>query len=148
MKILIQKLQTIITYHKLIKNIDIKTSIIYNHITAINSTLNDLKTKNNNSKYSIENFFIYNIEIENSYTLDSDNLKFSILNYDLVYDFRKDSILEVNTRLLYDYTGYNNIGKLIHNYKLYDSENVLFHEYKSLETNAGDNLKNDLHQSD
>ena len=30
----------------------------------------------------------------------------------------------MNTRLLYDYTGYNNIGKLIHNYKLYDSENV------------------------
>ena len=63
-------------------------------------------------------------------------------------DFRKDSILEVNTRLLYDYTGYNNIGKLIHNYKLYDGENVLFHEYKSLKTNAGDNLKDDLHQSD
>ena len=43
---------------------------------------------------------------------------------------------------------YNNIGKLIHNYKLYDSENVLFYEYKSLKTNAGDNLKDDLHQGD
>ena len=93
------------------KNIDFKTGIIDNQITAINSTLNDLKTK-----YSIDNFFIYNIEIENSYTFDSDNPKFSICNYDLVDDFRKDSILEVNTRLLYDYTGYNNnIGKLIHN---------------------------------
>ena len=38
------------------KNIDFKTSIIDDQITAINSTLNDLKTKNNNSKYSIENF--------------------------------------------------------------------------------------------
>ena len=130
------------------KNIDFKTGIIDNQITAINSTLNDLKTKNNNSKYSIENFLIYNIEIENSYTFDSDNSKFSIFNYDLVDDFRKNSILEANTRLLYDYTGYNNIGKLIHNYKLYDSENVLFHEYKSLKTNAGDNLKDDLHQGD
>ena len=130
------------------KNIDVKTGIIDNQITAINSTLNDLKTKNNNSKYSIENFFINNIEIENSYTFDSDNPKFNIFNYDLVDDFRKDSILEVNTRLLYDYTGYNNIGKLIHNYKLYDSENILFHEYKSLKTNAGDNLKDDLHQGD
>ena len=130
------------------KNIDFKTGIIDNQIIAINSTLNDLKTKNNNSKYSKENFFIYNIEIENSHTFDSDNPKFSIFNYDLVDDFRKDSILEVNTRLLYDYTGYNNIGKLIHNYKLYDSENVLFHEYKSLKTNAGDNLKDDLHQGD
>ena len=125
------------------KNIDFKTGIIDNQITAINSTLNNLKTK-----YSIENFFIYNIEIENTYTLNSDNPKFSIFNYELVDDFRKDSILEVNTKLLYDYTGYNNIGKLIHNYKLYDNENVLFYEYKSLKTNAGDNLKDDLHQGD
>ena len=125
------------------KNIDFKTGIIDNQITAINSTLNNLK-----SKYSIENFFIYNIETENTYTFDSNNSNFSIFNYDLVDDFRKDSILEVNTRLLYDYTGYNNIGKLIHNYKLYDSENTLFYESKSLKTNAGDNLKDDLHQLD
>ena len=130
------------------KNIDFKTGIIDNQINTINSTLNDLKTKNNNSKYSIENFFIYNIEIENTYTLNSDNPKFSIFNYDLEDDFKKDSILEINTKLLYDYTGYNNIGELIHNYKLYDSENVLFYEYKSLKTNAGDNLKDDLHQVD
>ena len=125
------------------KNIDFKTGIIDNQITAINSTLNNLKTK-----YSIENFFIYDIEIENTYTLNSDIPKFSIFNYDLEDDFKKDSILEINTKLLYDYTGYNNIGKLIQNYKLYDSENVLFHEYKSLKTNAGDNLKDDLHQGD
>ena len=130
------------------KNIDFKTGIIDNQITAINSTLNDLETKNNNSKYSIENFFIYNIEIENTYTLNSDIPKFSIFNYDLEDDFKKDSILEINTKLLYNYTGYNNIGKLIHNYKLYDSENILFHEYKSLKTNSGDNLKDDLHQCD
>ena len=125
------------------KNIDFKTGIIDNQITAINSTLNNLK-----SKYSIENFFIYNIEIENTYSFNTDNPKFSIFNYDLVDDFKKDSILEVNARLLYDYNSYNNIGKLIHNYKLYDSENVLFHEYKSLKTNAGDNLKDDLSQID
>ena len=125
------------------KNIDFKTDIIDNQITAINSTLNDLKTK-----YSIMNFFIYNIEIENTYTLNSDIPKFSIFNYDLEDDFKKDSILEINTKLLYDYTGYNNIGKLIHNYKPYDSENILFHEYKSLKTNVGDNLKDDLHQGD
>ena len=130
------------------KNIDFKTDIIDNQITAINSTLNDLKTKSNNSKYSIENFFIYNIEIENTYTLNSDNLQFSMFNYDLEDDFKKDSILEINARLLYDYNSYNNIGKLIHNYKLYDSENVIFHEFKSLKSNAGDNLKDDLSQID
>ena len=63
-------------------------------------------------------------------------------------DFRKDSILEINARLLYDYNSYNNIGKLIHNYKLYDTENVLFHEFKSLKSNARDNLKDDLSQVD
>ena len=129
------------------KNIDFKTDIISNQITAINSTLNDLKTKNNNSKYSIENFFIYYIEIENTYTLNSDKLQFSIFNYDLEDDF-KNSILEINARFLYDYNSYNNIGKLIHNYKLYDAENVLFHEFKSLKSNAGDNLKDDLSQID
>ena len=83
------------------KNIDFKTGIIDNQITAINSTLNDLKTKNNNSKYSIENFFIYNIEIENTYTLISDSLQFSIFNYDLEDDFKKDSILEINARFFF-----------------------------------------------
>ena len=127
-------------------NIGFKTGIIDNQITAINSSLNELKANNNNSKYSIENFFIYTIEIENTYTINSDNSEFSIVNYDLVDDFKKDSILEINARLLYDYNSYNNIGKLIHNYKLYDSDNVLFHEFKSLKSNAGDNLKDDLSQ--
>ena len=130
------------------KNIDFKSGIIDNRITAINLTLNDLKTKNNNSKYSIENFFIYNIEIENTYTLNSDNLQFSIFNYDLEDDFKKHSILEINTRLLYDYNTYDNIGKLIHNYKLYDAENVLFHKFKSLKSNGGDNLRDELSQID
>ena len=182
------------------KNIDFKTGIIDNQIIAINSTLNNLRTKNfgrpydtriiyiliwisvmntlyvhcqtkdyildivaaragmrinkvnfaknNNSKYSIENFFIYNIEIENTYTLNSNDSKFSIFNYDLEDDFQKDSMLEINARLLYDYNSYNNIGKLIHNYKLYDAENILFHEFKSLKSNAGDNSKDDLSQID
>ena len=93
-------------------------------------------------------FFIYNIEIENTYTFNSDNFQFSISNYDLEDDFKKDSILEINARLLYDYNSYNKIGKLIHNYKLYDAENVLFHEFKSLKSNAGDNLQDDLSQID
>ena len=109
------------------KNIDSKTGIIDNQINAINSTLNNSKTK-----YSIENFSIYTIEIGNTYTHNSDNSKFSIFNYDLEDAFKKDSILEINARFLYDYNSYNNIGKLIHNYKLYDSENVLFHELNHL----------------
>ena len=75
-------------------------------------------------------------------------MKFSIFNYDLEDDFKKDSLLEINAWLLDDYTGFNNIGKLIHNYKLYDSENVLFHEFELLKSNAGDSLKDDLSQID
>ena len=94
-----------------------------------------------NNKYSIENFFIYNIEIENSYKLSKDTLTFSIFNYNLVNEFRKDNILEVNCRLLHQYTNCNNIGFLLHIFKLYDGAGMMFYEYKSLLTNTGDNRK-------
>ena len=100
------------------------------------------------SKYSIENFFIYNIEIENSYNLSKDTPRFSIFNYNLTDEFRKDNILEINCRLLYQYTNYNNIGFSLYIFKLYDSAGAMFYEYKSLLTNAGDNRKNDLKQND
>ena len=116
-------------------------------INEIKSDLNNIDFDSNN-KYSIENFFIYSIDIENDYTLNKDNPEFSIFNYNLEDDFKKDSILEVNCKLLYDYTTYNNIGALMHVFKLYDENNNLLHEYKNLKTNAGDNLKDDLNQID
>ena len=103
---------------------------------------------NSGNKFSIENFFIYNIEIENSYKLNKDKRNFSIFKYTLNDDFKKDSILEIVCRLLYEYTNYNNIGLLHHIFKLYDSTDTMFYEYKSLKTNAGDNRKNDLKQND
>ena len=129
------------------KNIKFKTDIINSNINEIKSTLDNLDLSSNN-KYSIENFFIYNIEIENSYKLSKDAPKFSIFNYDLVNEFRKDNILEVNCRLLYQYTNYNNIDFLLHIFKLYDGASTTFYEYKSLLTNAGDNRKNDLKLND
>ena len=84
-----------------------------------------------NNKYSIENFFIYNIETENSYKLSKDTPKFSIFNYDLVNEFRKDNILEINFRLLYQYTNYNNIGFLLHIFKLYDGAGTMFMNTKA-----------------
>ena len=101
-----------------------------------------------NTKYSIENFFIHNIKIENSYKLSKDNPRFSIFNYDLIDEFRKENILEINCRLLYQYTNYNNIGFLLHVFKLYDGVGTMFYEYKSLLTNAGDNRKNSLKRND
>ena len=103
---------------------------------------------NSNNKYTIESFFIYYIEIENDYTLNKDNPEFSIFNYNLENDFKSNSILEVNCKLLYDYTTYDNIGALMHIFKIYDENNNLLHEYKNLKTNAGDNLKDDLNQID
>ena len=73
--------------------------------------------------------------------LVKDTPKFNIFNYDLINEFRKDNILEVNCRLLYQYTNHNNIGFLLHIFKLYDGASKMFYEYKSLLTNAGDNRK-------
>ena len=129
------------------KSIKFKTDTVNLNINEIKSTLDNLDLSSN-SKYSIENFFIYIIETENSYKLSKDTPKFSIFNYDLVNEFRKDNILEINCRLLYQYTNYNNIGFLQHNFKLYDGAGTMFYEYKSLLTNAGDNRKNDLKQND
>ena len=129
------------------KNIKFQTDTINSNIDEIKSTLDNLDLSSNN-KYSIENFFIYNIKIENSYKLSKDTPRFSIFNYDLENEFRKINILEVNCRLLYQYTNYNNIGFLPHIFKFYDSASTMFYEYKSLLTNAGDNRKNDLKQND
>ena len=129
------------------RSIKFKTDTINSNIDEMKSTLDNLDLSSNN-KYSIENFFIYNIEIENSYKLSKDTPRFSIFNYNLIDKFRKDNILEINCRLLYQYTNYNNIGFLIHIFKLYDGVGTMFYEYKSLLTNSGDNRKNDLKQSD
>ena len=118
-----------------------------NNIDEINDNLSNIDF-NSNNKYSIENFFIYNIEVENDYTLNKETPNFSIFKYTLEDNFKKDSILEINCKLLYDYTTYNNIGALKHVFKLYDDNNNLLHEYNNLKSNAGDNLKDDLTQID
>ena len=122
------------------KSIKYQTGIINSNIDEMKSSSDNLDLSSNN-KYSIENFFIYNIETENSYKFSKDTPKFSIFNYNLVNEFRKDNILEINCRLLYQYTNYNNIGFLLHIFKLYDGAGTMFYEYKSLLTNAGDNRK-------
>ena len=128
------------------KNIKFKTDTINSNIDEIKSTLDNLDLSSSN-KYSIENFFIYNIGTENSYKLSKDTPRFSIFNYNLIDEFRKHNILEINCRLLYQYTNYSNIGFLLHIFKLYDGSGTMFYEYKSLLTNAGDNRKSDLKQS-
>ena len=123
--------------------IDTNTS----NIDEIKSNLSNIDFDSNN-KYSIENFFIYNIEIEKNYTLNKDNPEFTIFNYNLEDNFKKDDILEIDCKILYNYTSYNNIGSLIHLFKLYDVNNNLLHEYKNLKSNSGDNLSAFLNQND
>ena len=132
------------------KSIKFKTDTINSNIDEIKSTLtniendlSDFKVNENVANYSIENFFIYDIDVENDYTLNKDNPKFVIFTYTLEDDFKNNSIL-VNCKLLYDYTIYNNIGSLMHIFRLYDKNNVLIHEYKNLKCSSGDNLKDDL----
>ena len=123
--------------------IDTNTS----NIDEIKSNLSNIGFDSGN-KYSIENFFIYNIEVEKNYSINKDKRNFSIFKYTLEDDFKKDSILEIDCRLLYQYTNYNNIGLLKHVFKLYDSTDTMFYNYKSLKTNSGDNRLNDIKQND
>ena len=137
------------------KSIKFKTDTINSNIDEIKSNLNEFendlsnfKVNENVTNYLIQNFFIYNIEIENNYSLNKDNPKSNIFTYDLEDYFKANSILEVNCKLLYDYRTYNDMGGLMHIFRLYDENNVLIHEYKNLKCNAGDNLKDDLNHID
>ena len=116
-------------------------------IDEIQSNLSNIDF-NSGNKYSIENFFIYNIDIKNNYTLNKDESSFSIFKYTLEDEFKKDSILQIDCRILYQYSNYNHIGLLHHIFKLYDNDDNMFYEYKSLKTNAGDNKSNQLFNSD
>ena len=137
------------------KNIRFKADTINSNIDEMKSTLtnvendlSDFKVNENIANYSIQNFFIYDIEIENDYTLNKDNPKFVIFTYTLEDDFKANSILEINFKLLYDYASYNNIGSLMHVFRLYDENNVLIHEYKNLKCNSGDNISDLLNHTD
>ena len=92
------------------KNIKYQTGVINSNIDEIKSTLtnvkndlSDLKVNENIGKYSIQNFFIFDIGVENNFSLNKDNPKFVIFTYTLEDDFKSNSILEVNCKLLYDY---------------------------------------------
>ena len=126
-----------------LRKIDTNTS----NIDEIKSNLSNIDFDSNN-KFSIENFFIYDIELEKSFKLNKDKTSFSIFKCTLENSFKKDSILQIDCRLLYRYHNYNHIGLLQHIFKLYDGDNIMFNEYTTLLSNAGDNLSNDLKQND
>ena len=88
------------------KNIKFNTDTINSNIdkiksnlTNIENDLSDLKVNENNGNYSIQNFFIYDIKIDNNYSLNKDNPKFIIFTYNIQDDFNANSILEANCKL-------------------------------------------------
>ena len=134
-------------------NISSNLGKINTNIESISSNLENLNNIKNDLldfkiNYSIQNLFTYNIDIEQNYTLDKNNPEFSIFSYNLEDDFKSNSILEVSCKILYNYTNYNNIGRLIHIFKLYNENNELIYEYKFLKSNSGDNLSAFLNQND
>ena len=133
---------------KVDKNIKKDIDGIKLNLTNVENDLSDLEAKENIGNYSIQKFFIYDIKVVNNYTLNKDSPRCSIFNYDLIDEFRTDNILEINCRILYQYSNYNNIGILLHNFKLCDGIGKLFYEYKSIKVNSGDNRKNDILQHD
>ena len=126
-----------------INNNDGDIDEIKSNIINIKNDLSDFKIN-----YSIQNLFIYNIDVEQNYTLNKDNPTFSIFSYNIEDNFKSNSILEVNCKILYNYTSYNNIGALIHIFKLYDKNNELIYECKNLKSNSGDNLSAFLNHFD
>ena len=118
-------------------------------IDEIKSNLNNIKNSLSDFKinYLIQNLFIYNIDLVKEILLDKNNKSFKIFSYD-VDDFKLNSYLEINSKILYDYTSDDHIGRLNHMYKFYDIKNTLFKEIKFLKTNAGDNLYDNLSQND
>ena len=146
-----KKIDDLIVVDKNIKkDVSSNTSKIDTNISNIDEIKADLSNIDfiSRNKFSIENFFIYNIEIENNYILNKDKTSFSIFKYTLEDDFKKDSILEIDCRLLYQYHNYNHIGLLQHIFELYDDNDNMFYDYKSLMTNSGDNRRNDVIQND
>ena len=120
------------------------------NIDEIRSNLNNIKNDLSDFKinYSIQNLFLFDINIEQNYTLNKDNPEFNIFSYNLEDDFKSNVILEFNCKILYNYNSYNSIGHLTHIYKLYDENNKLIYEYQCLKSNAGDNLSAYLNQND
>ena len=119
-------------------------------IDEIRSNLNNIKNDLSDFKinYSIQNLFLFDINVESTYTLNKDNPEFNIFSYNLQDDFKSNVILEFNCKISYNYNSYNSIGHLTHIYKLYDENNKLIYEYKFLKANAGDNLSAYLNQND
>ena len=119
------------------------------NITNINSDIESIKESNKNiikHNYAIENILFFNIDIINTYTIESS--KVTLFEYTIEGIFITNSVLEISCNILYKYANYNDVGLLKHIYSLLDANDNVIHVHNIIHTNSGDNLKNDLTMND
>ena len=101
-------------------DIDRKIYAANNNITNINSDIesinSDIESIEENNKniikhnYAIENIWFYNINIVNTYTIESS--KVTLFEYIIEGIFITNSVLEISCNILYKYANYNDVGLL------------------------------------
>ena len=130
-------------------DIDRKIYATNSNITNINSDIESIKESNKNiikHNYAIENIWFFNIDIINTYTIESS--KVTLFEYTIEGIFITNSVLEISCNILYKYANYNDVGLLKHIYSLLDANDNVIHVHNIIHTNSGDNLKNDLTMND
>ena len=136
-----------------IENINSDIESINNNITKINTNVKNInidvkniKESNIKHNYAIENIWFFNIDIINTYTIESS--KVTLFEYIIEGKFITNSVLEISCNILYKYANYNDVGLLKHIYSLLDANDNAIHVHNIIHTNSGDNLKNDLTMND
>ena len=132
-----------------LRDVNRKIYATNNNITNINSDIESIKESNKNiikHNYAIENIWFFNIDIINTYTIESS--KVTLLEYVIEGNFIINSVLEISCNILYKYANYNDVGLLKHIYSLLDDNDNVIHAHNIIHTNSGDNLKNDLTMND
>ena len=133
-----------------ITNINSDIESINSNITNINSDIENIEENNKNNKkhnYSIENIWLHNIDILNTYTIRSSDT--TLFEYIIEGIFITNSVLEISCNILYKYANYNDIGLLKHIYSLLDAnDNLMIHTNNIIHTNSEDNYTNHLTMND
>ena len=117
--------------------ISTNTSSIASNLEKINDNTNDitaLQTSNIKAFYNLDKVFIYDINIENQ-TVDKDNY-FHIFEEEIIYNFTKNSYLEIILKVLTEISNYVLIGFFQILCNFYDQDNNLFYTI-SLSTAMG-----------
>ena len=112
------------------------------NITNINSDIGNIEKNIIKLNYAIENIWFFNIDIVNTYTIESS--KVTLFEYIIEGIFITNSVLEISCNILYKYANYNDVGLLKHIYSLLDDNDNVIHDHNIIHTNSGDNLKNYL----